>query len=93
MLKKEVPNELFVVTIQEGFQKEKARGNDKVYASHVWDHIVIKCMTTPGGFDKMFAWRMSTAKNQNAVKDIMDAVERGHVPGLKLVDKCFVMEV
>lgn len=91
MLKKEVPHQEFVNAVRSGFEKEAGKREGRVAASYVWDHVVMQCFMTPAGFDRMFSWRISTAKNINAIQDIIDAVGHGFVPGLKVVDHSFIM--
>lgn len=84
MKKSDRPSEHFVGAILRGFDKAEKERNGSVTCSQIWDYVVMECLRRHGGFKIMFAWDTSTAKNKNRIRDIMECIERGHVPGLRL---------
>ena len=91
MLKNAQPSELFLGAILRAYDKAKAR-EGQVTCSKLWDYIVMECMRVCGGFTRMFAWDESKAKNKNRIRTIMETIERGHVPGLRVDDRGRVCE-
>lgn len=84
MLKRDRPSEYFCGAILRGYDAELATGRVPTPSS-IWDHVVIECLRK-SDFVTMFRWDTSTAKNKNRIKDIMDAIERGYVPGIELAE-------
>ena len=76
------PSEYFVGAILRAFDKAKAEGKP-VTCSKIWDYVVMECLHKHD-FETMFAWDTSKAKNKNRIRDIMECIERGHVPDLQL---------
>lgn len=83
MKKTDKPSEYFIGAILRGFDKAES-GGGQVTCSKIWDYIVMECLGRRDGFMLMFAWDTSTAKSKNRIKDIMECIERGYVPGLRL---------
>jgi hypothetical protein len=84
MLKSETPNENFVQAILHAYGQCCA-ANQEPAPANLWNHIVAALIRGQfGGFEECFAWRKSKARSRNAIGDIMDAIGRGHVPGLCL---------
>lgn len=86
MLKSEKPNEQFIAAIRYGYQQCLVKQPDKpVLPSYIWDFIAMALMRNQfGGFEGCFAWRKNKAKNKNCIGDIMHAIGREYVSGLKL---------
>ena len=84
MKKTDKPSEYFVGAILRGFDKAEAERDGPVTCSAIWDYVVMECLRRHDGFKTMFAWDTSTAQNKNRIGDIMECIERGHVPGLRL---------
>ena len=84
MLKNARPSEYFIGAILRAYDREQQRGQRAVTCSALWDHIVIECLRTRGGFDAMFAWDQSKARSINRIGTITEAIQRGFVPGLAL---------
>jgi hypothetical protein len=83
MKKSDRPSEHFIGAILRGF--DKAQAEDKpVTCSAIWDYVVMECLRRHDGFKTIFAWDTSTAQNKNRIRDIMECIEHGHVPGLRL---------
>lgn len=85
MKKNDRPSEHFIGAILRAYDTEKATGQNPIRPAHLWDRVVIECLHTPHGFEVMFQWDTSKAQNINRIGTIMDCIERGYVPGLKLV--------
>lgn len=83
MKKSDKPSEYFIGAILRGFNRAEAERDGPVTCSSIWDYVVMECLHK-GDFETMFAWDTSTAKNKNRIRDIMECIERGHVPGLRL---------
>lgn len=82
MKKSDKPSQYFIGAILRGF--DKAEVKDKpVTCSMIWDYVVMECLRAHD-FNTMFAWDTSKAQNKNRIRDIMECIERGHVPGLRL---------
>ena len=78
------PSDLFLRSILRGYRTEAENGKI-VTPSAIWDHIVILCLRTPGGFPLLFEWDKSKAKNINRIGTIRQCIAEGLVPGLELV--------
>lgn len=86
MKKTDKPSEYFVGAILRGFDRAEAERDGPVTCSQIWDYVVMECLRRHDGFRIMFAWDTSTAKDKNRIRDIMECIERGHVPGLGLTE-------
>ncbi len=82
MKKTDKPSQYFVGAILRGFDKAEAEGKS-VTCSKIWDYVVVECLRQ-GDFETMFTWDTSTAKSKNRIGDIIECIERGYVPGLRL---------
>jgi len=78
------PSDLFVATIIEGFKAEERAGKTAITASAIWDHVCAHCLQHIGGFRVMFAWDTDKRQGTNRIGTIMECIEAGYVPGLKL---------
>ena len=76
------PSENYLGAILRGFDKAKQERGE-VTPSKIWDYVVMECFRTQGGFRTMFAW--DSRKSVNRVGDILQVIEAGFVPGLRLV--------
>lgn len=84
MKKSDRPSELFIGAIRRAYDRAVDKRGMYPTSSSLWDFIVMECWQTPGGFITMFEWDTSKAKNINRIGTIMECLERGYVPGLKL---------
>ena len=84
MLKDANPSEYFIGAILRGYAIEEVRGKS-VTCSAIWDQVCMECLRRQGGFQTMFAWDNSKAKSINRIGTIQSCIERGLVPGLRLV--------
>ena len=75
------PSENYLGAILRGYDKAKEK-YAKVTPSEIWDFVVMECLHAPGGFRTMFAW--DSRKSVNRVGDILEIIEAGFVPGLRL---------
>jgi hypothetical protein len=91
MKKSDKPSEYFVGAILRGFDRAEAERDGPVTCSQIWDYVVMECLHKQD-FETMFTWDTSKAKNKNRIRDIMETIRRGLVPGLRLVvdDRIFV---
>ena len=85
MKKSDMPSEHFVGAILRGFDRAEKERDGHVTCSQIWDYVVMECLQRHDGFETMFAWDTSKAKSKNRIVDIMQCIERGHVPGLRLM--------
>ena len=85
MKKTDKPSAYFVGAILRSFDKAEAERDGPVTCSQIWDYVVMECLHG-GDFKTMFAWDTSTARNKNRIRDIMECIERGHVPRLRLIE-------
>jgi len=83
MKKSDRPSQYFIGAILRGFDRAENEGKP-VTCSSIWDYVVMECLRRHDGFKTMFAWDTSTAQNKNRIRDIMECIERSHVPGLRL---------
>jgi hypothetical protein len=84
MLKSETPNENFVQAILHAYG-QCCIADQEPTPANLCNYIVAALIRGQfGGFRECFAWRKSQARGRHAIGDIADAVERGHVPGLRL---------
>jgi len=83
MKKSDTPSQYFVGAILRGFDRAEAERDGQVTCSMIWDYVIMECLHR-GDFETMFAWDTSIAQNKNRIHDIMECVQRGHVPGLRL---------
>ena len=84
MLKNAIPSELFIGAIKRGYLAE-SQTTRNVTCSAIWDHVCMECLRMPSGFLRMFEWDTSRAKSINRIGTIQSCIERGLVPGLRLV--------
>jgi len=84
MRKDAKPSECFLGAILRGFDAEECT-RDVVTCSGIWDHVVMECLGRRHGFETMFAWDTSRAKSINRIGTIQECIERGFVPGLRLL--------
>jgi len=84
MLKNAVPSDLFIGTIKRGYMAE-SQTTRSVTPSAIWGHVTMECLQMPNGFRAMFAWDESRRQHTNRVGTIRECIERGLVPGLRLV--------
>lgn len=77
------PSEHFIGAIMRAYEKEKAGGHAPS-CSGIWDRICIECLQDRLGFQMMFAWDTSKAKNKNRIGTIMETIKAGYVPGLRI---------
>jgi len=84
MLKNAIPSELFLGAIKRGYLAESQKTRE-VTCSAIWDHVVFECLRSRNGFITMFDWDESKAKNVNRIGTIQECIERGLVPGLRVM--------
>ena len=84
MLKDAKPSEYFLVAILRGYDAEELRGK-AVTCSGIWNHVCMECLRRQNGFAIMFQWDTSKAQRKNRIGTIKECIERGLVPGLRLV--------
>jgi len=84
MRKDAKPSERFLGAILRGFNAEERTGK-AVTCSGIWDRVVMECLQEQGGFTTMFAWDTSQAMSINRIGTIRECIERGLVPGLRLL--------
>jgi hypothetical protein len=84
MTLKHRPSDLFTGTILQGFIAEERAGKSVITASAIWDHVCAHCLRSPGGFTVMFAWDTDKRQGTNRIGTILECIEAGYVPGLKL---------
>jgi len=78
------PSELFLGAIKESYLVE-SQVTRNVTCSAIWNRICMKCIPMPSGFTKMFDWDVSRVQHVNRIGTIQECIERGLVPGLRLV--------
>jgi len=83
MKKSDKPSQYFVGAILRAFDQAEAEGKP-VTCSKIWDYVVMECLRRHDGFKVMFDWDTSKAKSKNRIGDILECIERGHVPTLRL---------
>jgi len=84
MLKNAVPSEMFIGAIKRGYLAE-SQVTRSVTPSAIWDHVCMECLRLPSGFLRMFEWDESKARSINRIGTIQECIERGLVPGLRLM--------
>ena len=84
MRKDAIPSELFLGAIKRGYIAESQKTRN-VTCSAIWDHVCFECLQMPSGFLRMFEWDTSRAQHINRIGTIQECIERGLVPGLRLV--------
>jgi len=84
MLKNAVPSDLFIGAIKRGYMAE-SQTTRSVTPSAIWNHVCMECLRAPSGFKAMFTWDESRSEHINRIGTIRECIERGLVPGLRLV--------
>ena len=75
------PSEYYLGAILRAYDRAKKEGGQPT-PSKLWDYVVMECLRSSGGFRTMFAW--DRRKSVNRVGDIMEVIEAGWVPGVRL---------
>ena len=75
------PSEYYLGAILRGFDKAQEQ-HGQVTSSEIWDNVVMECLHSRDGFRAMFAW--DNRKSVNRVGDILEVIEAGFVPGLRI---------
>jgi len=76
------PSEHFLGAVLRGYFAE-ARLGKPVTPSGIWDRVCMEAIQQPNGFRLLCDWDTRKA-NQNRIKTIMEVVEKGYLPGLRL---------
>lgn len=80
---KQIPSEYFLGAILRGYAKAE-RDHGRVEPCAIWDNICMECMRVRGRFEAMFAWDTRKSE-QNRIGTIIESLEAGLVPGLRVV--------
>jgi len=75
------PSEYYLGAILRGFDKAQEQHN-QVTPSEIWNYVTMECLRSQGGFRTMFAW--DRRKSVNRVGDILEVIDAGFVPGLRI---------
>ena len=80
------PSEYYLGAILRAFDHAKEKHfrvmPGPITPSELWDNVVMECLRSQGGFRTMFAW--DNRKSVNRVGDILEVIEAGFVPGLRI---------
>ena len=83
---KDRPSEYYLGAILRAFDRAKEKHFQAVPGpitpSELWDNVVMECLRSQGGFRMMFEW--DRRNNVNRVGDILEVIEAGLVPGLRI---------
>jgi hypothetical protein len=76
------PSEHFLGTVLRGYFAEAHLGKP-VTPSGIWDRMCMEAIMIPGEFTHLMEWDSRKA-SQNRIKTIMEVIEGGYLPGLRL---------
>ena len=75
------PSEYYLGAILRAYDRAKGEGREPT-PSCLWDYVTMECLRAQGGFRTMFAW--DNRKRVNRVGDILEVIDAGFVPGLRI---------
>jgi len=86
MLKGDKPSEYFLGAILRAYDTARRhKPEESPSPSALWDYICMEALRRgTGGFEILFTWDHSRAKDKNRIGTIIEVIEAGYVPGLKL---------
>lgn len=74
MKKSDKPSEYFMGVVLRAYDKAEA-GGKPVTCSALWHYVVMEGLQARGGFQTMFEWDTSKAKNVNRIRTIAEVIE------------------